>query len=231
MKVIGIVALAVSMTLGAFGRLPHETLEPGIALQDPQPDSQSKSTVVYIGDFELDVAPAKDEKNPARANTPAASSPDPRKNETAAEQAKRLVDGLSSSLVTALERAGYTVHRLRPGDPRPEAGVRIQGVFAQLDEQSRLRKAIIGSGLESTGLQLFFCVSNLARPDQQFYEIAGPKSADNKFGPVITISAYVPVAKLEVDREANDQALRELSARMVAELSGLLKANPMATSQ
>src|SRR5271168_1451775 len=231
MKVITFAALSVLLTLGAFGRLRQESLKPGLALQDPQANSPSKSTVVYVGDFELDVAPAKEEKPAARGSAPGAPAGEQKKNETAAEQAKRLVDGLSASLVATLEHAGYTAHRLRPGDPRPEEGVRIQGVFAQVDEQSRLRKAILGSGLESPDLQLFFCVSNLARPDQQFYEIAGPKSADNKFGPVISISAYAPVAKLDIDREANDKALRDISAKMVGELTGLLKANPMATSQ
>jgi hypothetical protein len=230
MKVMTLAALAVSMSLGLFARWHPDTVKPGRALQDPQNESTSKSTVVYVSDFELEVAPQKDEKPSARGNTTAASGPDEKKKETAAEQAKRLVDGLASNLASALENAGYTVHRLRPGDPRPETGVRIQGVFTQVDEQSRLRKAIIGSGLEPAGLQVFFCVGNLARPDQEFYEITGPKSADNKFGPIITVSPYAPVAKFDVDREANDLALKDLSAKMVADLMELLKANPMATS-
>jgi uncharacterized protein DUF4410 len=217
------------MTLGAFSSLHHESSQPAATGQEPP--APSKSTVVYVTDFELEVVPAKDEKPPVRGGTPAPPTPDQKKKETAAEQAKRLVDGLASHLVTALEGAGYTVHRLRPADPRPESGVRIQGVFAQVDEQSRIRKAILGSGLEPPGLQLFFSVGNLARPDQEFYAISGPKSADNKFGPVITVSPYAPVAKLDVDREANDQALKDLSAKMVADLTGLLKANPMAASQ
>jgi hypothetical protein len=229
MDVPRFVVLAVSMTLGAFSSLHHESIQPAAARQDPP--APSKSTVVYVTDFELEVVPAKDEKPPVRGNTPATPAPEQKKKETAAEQAKRLVDGLASNLVKALENAGYTVHRLRLSDPRPESGVRIQGVFAQVDEESRIRKAIIGSGLEPPGLQLFFSVSNLARPDQEFYAISGPKSADNKFGPVITVSPYAPVAKLEVDREANDQALKDLSAKMVADLTGLLQANPMATSQ
>jgi len=217
------------MTLGAFSSLHHESSQPAATGQEPP--APSKSTVVYVTDFDLEVVPAKDEKPPVRATTPATPAPEQKKKETAAEQAKRLVDGLASNLVKALENAGYTVHRLRSGDPRPESGVRIQGVFAQVDEESRIRKAIIGSGLEPPGLQLFFSVSNLARPDQQFYEVAGPKSADNKYGQVITVSPYAPVAKLDVDRDANDQALKDLSAKIVADLTELLQANPMATSQ
>jgi hypothetical protein len=217
------------MTLGAFSSLHHESIQSATGGQEPP--APSKSTVVYISDFELEVVPAKDEKPSVRASTPAQPATDLKKKETVAEQAKRLVDGLASNLVTALEGAGYTVHRLHPGDPRPESGVRIQGVFAQVDEQSRIRKAIIGSGLEPPGLQLFFSISNLARPDQEFYAISGPKSPDNKFGPVITVSPYAPVAKLDVNRDANDQALKDLSAKMVADLTGLLQSNPMATSQ
>jgi hypothetical protein len=217
------------MTLGAFSSLHHESSQPAATGQEtPAP---SKSTVVYVTDFELEVVPAKDEKPPVRGSTPAPPAPDQKKKETPAEQAKRLVDGLALNLVKALENAGYTVYRLRLSDPRPESGVRIQGVFAQVDEQSRIRRAIIGSGLEPPGLQLFFSVSNLARPDQEFYAVSGPKSADNKFGPVITVSPYAPVAKFDVDREANDQALKDLSGKMVANLTELLKANPMAMSQ
>lgn len=231
MNVISLIALAVSLTLGTSTRIAPEAKQSAAVPQEPKSDAQPQSTVVYVSDFELDVAPAKEEKSPPRGDAATAPGAEPKKTETAAEQAKRLVDGFSTNLVTALERAGYTVHRLRPGDPRPESGVRIQGVFVQVDEQSRLRKALIGSGLEPAALQLFFCISNLERPDQGFYEISGPKSGDNKFGPVITLSPYAPIAKLDVDREANDQALRDLSAQMVADLTGLLKANPMAASQ
>jgi hypothetical protein len=231
MNVLRFVALAVSMSLGASAGLLHEPVKPSTLLLEPQNEAPSKSTVVYVNDFELEVVTPKEEKPPVRGSVPAATSSDQKKKETAAEQAKKLVDGLSSNLVTALESAGYTAHRLRPGEPRPEKGVRVQGVFAQVDEESRIRKAIIGSGLEPPGLQLFFCISNLARPDQEFYAIAGPKSADNKFGPVITVTPYAPVSKYEVDKEASDQALKILSAKMVADLTALLKANPMATSQ
>ena len=48
--------------------------------------------------------------------------------------------------IQELEKAGYTAHRLRPGETRPTDGIRISGIFGEPDEQNRLRRAVIGSG-------------------------------------------------------------------------------------
>jgi hypothetical protein len=166
-----------------------------------------------------------------RLNTPTEQAAVQKKKETPFKQALRLNDSLGASLVKALEDAGYTAHRLRGWQPRPEKGVRIQGVFAQVDEEGRLRRALIGSESAPATLQLFVSVSNLARPDQKLYEIAGATGGDNKFGPVITVSPYAPAAKFEMEKDPNDQSLKELSAKIVVDLTALLKANPFATSE
>ena len=231
MNAIRLLVLGVPMALGAFAGLYHQPAGRTAASREPQDEASSKSTVVYVSDFDLDVAHPKEEKSPAPANPPAGQASGQKKKETAFQQALRLNDSLGASLVKALEDAGYTAHRLRGWQPRPETGVRIQGVFAQVDEEGRLRRARIGSESAPAILQLFVSVSNLARPDQKLYEIAGARGGDEQFGPVITVSAYAPVAKFEMEKDPNEQALKELSAKMVTDLTALLKANPIAISQ
>jgi Domain of unknown function (DUF4410) len=231
MNALRLVLLAVPMAFGAFASVYHQPTGTTAALREPQDEVPSKSIVVYVSDFDLDVAARKEEKSPAPGSTATAPAAGQKKKETAFQQALRLNDSLGASLVKALEDAGYTAHRLRGWQPRPEKGVRIQGVFAQVDEEGRLRRARIGSESAPATLQLFVGVSNLARPDQKLYEIAGAIGGDNTFGPVITVSAYAPVAKFEMGKDPNEQELKELSAKMVTDLTALLKANPIAISQ
>lgn len=223
----GLIALTMLMALGGFVSRGREATKLGGTLLERQGETPSKSTVVYVGDFDLDIWTGK----PVAGPTGAAAIAEQKKKETPREQASRLVESVGASLARSLESAGYTARRLHAGEPRPEKGLRIQGVFAQVDEKNRVRRALIGSRAASGNLQLFVSVSNLERPDQQLYEIADAKSADNRYGPVITISPYAPVAKFEMDKDANEQELRDLGSKMVAGLTGLLNANPVSTSR
>lgn len=226
MNKLGLIAVAMLMAVSGLVSRGHDAAKPVGELLKPQGGTPSKSTVVYVGSFDLDVWAGKPVSTPGAD----ASASGAKKKETPKERANRLVESVRSCLVNSLENAGYTARRLRAEDPRPEQGLRIQGVFTQVDEKSRVRRALIGSGFESGNLQLFVSVSNLERPDQQFYEIADAKSADNKYGPVITISPYAPVAKFEFDKDADDKGFRDLGSKMAAELTALLNSNPMSTS-
>jgi hypothetical protein len=197
-------------------------------------DKADKSRIVYVSDFELDVATGKDEKGAPSATPGPAAQPDAKeikKEEDAAEQASKLVDLLSSTLVKELEKAGYTARRMRPGEARPEEGIKIHGVFAEPDEQNRLRRAVIGNGVGIGKMALFVGVSNLARPDQPLYALADPKTNENKQGPVITVSAYTPVAKFELPKNATETTVEDTASKIVAGLSILLSANVAAVTQ
>lgn len=186
-----------------------------------------KSKVVYVSDFELDVLNVKDDKKTSATPTPS----DSKKEEDAAEQASRLVDLMSSTLVKELEKAGYTVHRMRPGEAKPAEGLGIHGVFAEPDEQNRLRRAVIGNTSSAGKMELFVGISNLARPEQPLYAVADPKSNENKQGAVITVSAYAPVAKFELEKNAADKAVKETASAIVSDLTTLLNANIVAVTQ
>jgi uncharacterized protein DUF4410 len=230
MRAFGLVSL-VLLIVSFPGAASAQQEEPKPAAAPAQPQIANapadKSKVVYVSDFELDVLDGKDEK---KAPAPAASS-DSKKEEDPAEQASKLVDLMSSTLVKELEKAGYTVHRMRPGEAMPAEGVAIRGVFAEPDEQNRLRRAVIGSSSGAGKMELFVGVSNLARPEQPLYAVADPKSNESKQGAVITVSAYTPVAKFELEKNPPDKAVKDTASTIVADLTILLNTNIAAVTQ
>jgi hypothetical protein len=249
MRVLGLIVFVLSALCGRVACAQEDTkpAETTLAAAVPAPTASAptsttpedqaatpypavdRSTIVYVSDFELDIPNGRDEKGqltvaPAPAIAASAET-DVKKEESPAEQAGKLVDLMSVMLVRELEKAGYTVRRLRPNETRPEAGIGIRGVFAEPDEENRLRRAVVGSGLGSGEMDLFVGVSNLARPEQALYALANGKSEENKAGALITVSSYAPVAKFELQKNATEKAVKDTAARIVAELTLLLNAN------
>jgi hypothetical protein len=199
------------------------------AVNPPPVDAADRPKVVYVTDFDLDLAEKDGNSTPVTAN-PAASqrsgaTPEEAKQETPAERASRFVDFVSATLVKELEKQGYIARRLRAGDSRPDEGLKISGVFAEPDEENRLRRAVIGGGPSVGQMALFVSIGNLARPDQPLYAVVDPKTASNNVGPVITVSAYAPVARFEMPKNVTEKAVHDTANSIVTDLTQLLSTN------
>ncbi|HTQ58789.1 MAG TPA: DUF4410 domain-containing protein [Candidatus Solibacter sp.] len=194
--------------------------------------AHARAVVVYVSDFDLDVIHGKQATTvPSESAThPTGVSAASQKEETLEERANALVDGISEALVKALGKAGYKVHRLRPGETRPSVGMQISGVFADSDEQNRIRRLLVGGAALTPKMLLFVGVQNLARPAQPIYALADPPSPDARFGPVISVSAYPPVSRFELDRNPAPEDLKKIAAQVTESFNALLTANPAATS-
>lgn len=186
----------------------------------------SKPTV-YVSDFEIDVLPSESGNRMAAAPQAGAQAPDddPRK------QASRLVELMATKLIAALRKAGYTAVRMQPGAARPDSGVRIRGLFAEIDNENHWRRAVIRTAGDSGKMQVLVSVANLAKPDQALYEIANLPGNENKPGAVITLSPYVPLTKFDLNKDANEEVFKGIAPRIVSDLTTLLNANPAAMSQ
>jgi hypothetical protein len=156
---------------------------------------------------------------------------DSQTDDTASERANALVTAMSENLLRTLGRAGYTVRRVRAGEALPQAGLRIRGVFAEADEQNRIRRLLVGSDSPTPKVLLYVGVDDLARPEQPLYELAKPPSNDGKHGPVISVTAYSPVARFEMDKNPSDDDIKKITGDIVADLNALLRANPTLASQ
>lgn len=244
MRVLGLILPVYLILCGGVAAAAQEDTKPAApAPQQPQQPSANapadKSKIVYVSDFDLDFPNPAAEKNggadkSAPSSIPAAAAqPDEKKQEGPAEQARKLVEIMSSTLVQELQKAGYTAHRMRPGETRPEEGIQVKGVFTEPDEENRLRRAVIGNG--SVGkMALFVGIGNLARPDQPLYSVVdlkGSENSQNEPGATINVSAYAPVAKFEMQKNATEKAVKDTAAAIVADLTVLLNTNIEAGTQ
>lgn len=141
-------------------------------------------------------------------------------------QARKLMDFFSVTLTQLLQRAGFDAKRLEDG--RPESGVMLRGVFAEVDPMSRVRKAVLGSASTSTKFTLYVGTFNLARADEPLYQLAPVQSPDARFGPVISLNNYVPMDKFDLNKNPTEEDVRKICGQIVSNLAGLLKANPSA---
>ncbi len=173
---------------------------------------------VYVSDFQIDVLP------PSAAAVPKPQD-DPQK------LANHIVELMSTKLVIALQKAGYSATRMRAGDARPDSGVQIRGLFAEVDNENHWRRAIIRTATDNGKMQALVAVANLSKPDQALYEIAPLPGNEDKPGAVITLSPYVPLTKYELSKDANGDVFKGIAPRVVNDLTELLKRNPFLIPQ
>jgi len=80
MNALRLVLLTVPMALGALAGLFPQPAGRATVLREPQDEAPSKSIVVYVSDFDLDVAHPKEEKSPAEYADGAGSSAEEKRN-------------------------------------------------------------------------------------------------------------------------------------------------------
>jgi hypothetical protein len=209
MKVVSYAAViaTILLTLGWAG------LELAKGSQTP---TTSPKPPVYVSDFEIDVVPASPVDEPDE---------DPHK------QASQLVELMSTKVVAALQKAGYTVTRMHPGDPRPDSGAGIRGLFAEVDSENHWRKAVIHTVDDSGPMEALVAVSNLAKPDQALYETAQLPGNEPGPGAVITLSPYVPLTKYDLGKDADEKDFQRIASRVASDFTDLLQRNPFAIPQ
>jgi hypothetical protein len=144
-------------------------------------------------------------------------------------QARRLADFFSTTLTETLQENGYSA---APDlGTRPSNGVLIRGIFTEYDDMNRVRTAVLGSASVNRRFALYVGIFNLARPDEPLYEPAALQSPDERYGPIITLNNYIPLAKYELDKNPTEEEVRRICSRIVHDLTNLLDANPYALAK
>ena len=191
----------------------------GAATSDSQVTDETKAATSRT---DADAASGSAKPDTTRSDVPPDNTP--------RAQAARLVDLTSTVLVQVLEKAGYTVKRLRNSVARPESGVVIHGVFAQVDPNAGLRRVVVGGIATDPKMLLFIAVGNLARPEQSLYQVVKAAPAGN-IGPEISVSVYAPVSRYELDFDPAPEQLKSTSEIISQDLTRVLNANPLALNQ
>lgn len=214
------------LLLGLLGVQPAEAR--------PQSAEFSAASVpILISDFELASVPPP--PNYAKAQAAQQSqqtkkpAPTPDEPEIPWVRARRMMDFFATTLVETLGKGGYTAHRARGGTAGK--GALIRGVFAEPDEQNRIRRTLLGGTSIRTRFFLYVGIFNRSRPDQPLYQLAAEQPGGSEYGPVIMLNSYIPLAKYELDKNPTEEDVRKICAQIAASLTALLAANPNAFAQ
>ena len=185
----------------------------------------AKPVIIYVADFGLDAQNIQHEDGVLSgrpgplgrvSNRLYGTSTDP------AARARQMVDLMANSLVRDLSDAGFNVRRLTPGAPMPLEGWLLQGVFTEVQEGNRLRRATIGLGEGQTDVQVVVSMDNLSKgPPKPLYEISTDANSGNKPGaaPVIALNPYAAAARFVMSGQDLNKNVRHTSSQIAAEIS------------
>ena len=191
-----------------------------VASQTPPAFLFTKDTTVYVSDFELGAQDVQVDKGSVVGQLRPGIFERPRKREQKDPdaQAKKLVDLMSQSIVSDLQKVGYKAQRLSSDNPKPFSGAWVHGVFTQVDEGNRRRRAVIGFGSGDVKMDLFVTLTNLASPEEPLYEAAKEDTSKNKPGAVITINPYVAAAKFVMKKNAPEKTVKSTASQISREI-------------
>jgi len=191
------------------------------------PPGQGKT--VFVQDFELDAENFQPESG-LGSKIPEGPLPRPHvirgKKEDPATQAKKIVDTMSNDLVKDLEKQGFTARRLLPGDAMPKDGWLLHGVFTEVDEGNRVRRAVIGFGSGSVKMSLYADVTDLTQPGPALYEFSNKDSSGKMPGAAITMNPVAAGVKFAMEKDASEKTIKKTASQIVTEL--VHKMNPPA---
>jgi uncharacterized protein DUF4410 len=131
-----------------------------------------------------------------------------------AVRAHELVNLMSNSLVEDLRNIGLNAYRLSANERLPTEGWLVSGVFVEMNEGNRLRRAIIGFGSGGTTLQLTTSLSDLVNGmPRPFCELRTSTRSRHRPGAIIsfdpyTIAARFVVCGLDLDTNVTDSAAK-----------------------
>ncbi|MGA2605834.1 MAG: hypothetical protein ABSH01_00075 [Terriglobia bacterium] len=201
-------------------------------------DFNPKAVRVYVSLFDINAAPGKEPADISQAPAPQKSQFGVRASgesphvlqdaETSSKQAERLKAFFSDALVQALRKSGFNA--APQGNSRPEKGVLLKGVFAEVDSQNHNCLAVLGGTAPAPKFVLYVGVYNLARPDQPLYRVMTMENCDAHYGPLISLNNYIPMEKYEISKNPSEDEVREICAHVVANVMALLSVNSAAFS-
>jgi Domain of unknown function (DUF4410) len=174
-----------------------------------------RPTIVYVEDFKIEKKSADGDQQSlgagrARALIAQAKS-------ATGMQSIQMVDLMSSSLVSDLNRGGVRAQRLTAGEPRPKTGWLVRGIFTEVDQGSRVLRSQVGFGAGATDLAVLVNVADLQKGKiEPFYKLETQAGSREMPGAVVTRNPYVAAAKFIMARRDLPKNIRQ-TAQTVAD--------------
>jgi len=185
----------------------------------------TKDMTVYVRDFELDAENVKVDSGGivGRVRPGLIERPSKRAEHDPEAQARKLVDTMSKSLISDLQKAGYKAERLGSDDPVPTKGALVSGVFTEVDEGNRMHRALIGFGSGSAKMELYVTLSDLASPQKPLYNATQEDTSGKRPGAAITLNPYAAAVKFAMEKNAPEKTVKKTAAQISKEVATHLK--------
>jgi hypothetical protein len=138
-----------------------------------------------------------------------------------AERARQIVETMAESLVQHMNSKGLQAQRLRnTAEDLPREGWLVQGVFTEVDEGNRLKRAAIGFAKGATSMDVQVGISDLAgsNPRAAFLLFGTEKDPNKIPGAVVTMNPYVAAAKFVLQKNATERDVQRTAAQIVEEI-------------
>lgn len=179
--------------------------------------------VVYVQDFDLGPEDVESKKG-ILSDVPVV---DKVANETLygqkppVVQARELKELMATCLVQDLEKSGYVARRLDVANAMPTNGWLVRGVFTEVQEGNRLRRAMIGFGAGRTDLQVVTKFNDLTEgPPKPFYEVDTDARSRRLpgAGPTVILSPYPAVARFVLEGSDMNRSVRRTATKITQAL-------------
>ena len=195
----------------------------GPAPLSAQKASPDKSKTIYVADFELDAQNVQPDEGPGgRSGVLHGSGPVRRATGHGtgdpAQQAQQIVNLMSDSIVSEFQKAGYIAQRVAPDSTSIGAGYLVKGVFTEVDQGNRVRRAVIGFGAGEVNMQLYVNVSDAAHPQENLYTLDKDDTSGKKPGAVITMNPIAAGAKFMMEKNASDKVVKKTAKQISDEV-------------
>jgi len=203
------------------------------ATPDKSPD---KTKTIYIADFELDAQNVQPDEGPGgrggvlRGNGPVRRATGHGTGDPA-QQAQHIVNLMSDSLVSDFQKAGYIAQRVAPGSESIGAGYLVKGVFTEVDQGNRVRRAVIGFGAGQVNMQLYVNVSDATRPQENLYTLDKDDTSGKGPGAVITMNPIAAGAKFVMEKNASDKVVKKTAKQISEEVIQKINAGAVAAGK
>jgi hypothetical protein len=174
-----------------------------------------RPTIVYVQDFKIEKeSTGSDQQTLGGGRARALIA---RARSATGMQSSQVVDLMSSSLVSDLNRGGVKAQRLAAGEPLPKNGWLVRGIFTEVDQGSRVLRSQVGFGAGATDLAVLVNVGDLQKGKlESFYRLETEAGSRKMPGAVVTRNPYVAAAKFVMSRRDLPKNVRQ-TAQTIAD--------------
>ncbi len=233
MYLLGIVAVLLITFSGCSDGFGKKVVG-GVDVKDSQvlPEKNVHAPrIVYVTDFRLFTGDLEREKG-VRGVLPGGLGerigrigerlPHPLADNDPRAKSREIVDSLSSGIVEALQDKGIEAKRyVIVNDRLPRDGWLVRGVFTEVDEGSRIKRAGAGFGSGDTKMNVQVGICDLAgdEPHKAFAVFGTVKEPDRIPGAAVTRNPYVAAAKFVMEKNSTARDVKKTAKQIADEIA------------